>query len=156
MRIPAIRILIATTLVAGCAAAENSRPSPAPGTGGAAGTGQAGSGGAPGGTGGSPTAGSGGGGAPSGGSGGATTPDAAPPPAPSGDDAGPPAEPVAPGAFPGCPKCKPIFDGTTLNGWIQDPAGSFEVKAGVIASTGKGAHAWTKDDYGEFRIIFSV
>jgi 3-keto-disaccharide hydrolase len=158
MRIPVIRMAIATALLWGCSSPEKSHPSPAPGTGGAAGTGQAGSGGsggAPGGTGGS-TAGSGGS-APSGGSGGtpATTPDAAPAPAPA-DDAGPPAEPVAPGAFPGCPKCKPIFDGTTLNGWIQDPAGSFEVKAGAIASTGKGAHAWTKDDYGEFRIIFSV
>jgi hypothetical protein len=63
---------------------------------------------------------------------------------------------VVPGQFPGCPRCKKIFDGTTLEGWQQDPAGSFVVKAGAIASTGKGAHAWTKDDYGEYRIFFSV
>jgi hypothetical protein len=55
-----------------------------------------------------------------------------------------------------CPKCKQVFDGKTLDGWEQSPAGSFVVKEGAIASTGKGAHAWTKDDYGEFRIFFTV
>jgi hypothetical protein len=55
-----------------------------------------------------------------------------------------------------CPKCKPIFDGKTLDGWQQDPGGSFVVKDGAIASTGKGAHAWTKDDYGDFRIFLTV
>jgi hypothetical protein len=154
MRTPVIRMLLATTLL-GCASMDSPRPTPAPGNnGGSAGTGEAGSGGTgvPG-TGGS-TAGSGGS-APSAGSGGST-----PPPAdanaPAADAAGPSAEPVAPGAFPGCPKCKQIFDGKTLDGWSQDPAGSFVAKEGVIASTGKGAHAWTKDDYGDFRIFFSV
>lgn len=64
--------------------------------------------------------------------------------------------PAGSGAFPLCPNCKSIFDGKTLDGWQQDPAGSFVVKDGVIASTGKGAHAWTKDDYGDFRIFFTV
>jgi hypothetical protein len=63
---------------------------------------------------------------------------------------------VTAGGFPGCPRCKPIFDGKTLDGWEQDPAGSFVVKDGAIASTGKGAHAWTKDDYGDFRIFLTV
>jgi hypothetical protein len=65
-------------------------------------------------------------------------------------------DPGPPGAFPLCPRCKQIFDGKTLDGWEQSPAGSFVVKAGAIASTGKGAHAWTKEDYGEFRIFFTV
>ena len=79
-------------------------------------------------------------------------------PAPAPDDAGP----TAPGAFPGCPGCKSIFNGTTLDGWVADPAGAFEVKAGAIASTGKGdgriggANLWTKDDYGNYRIIYSA
>jgi hypothetical protein len=34
---------------------------------------------------------------------------------------------------------KPIFDGKTLNGWIQIPAASWEVKDGVMASTGAAA-----------------
>jgi Domain of Unknown Function (DUF1080) len=93
------------------------------------------------------------GGSTGGGSGGSTeTPaDAGPPSTP---DAGPVEGP--PGSFPLCPKCKQIFDGKTLDGWEQSPAGSFEVKDGAIASTGKGAHAWTKEDYGDFRIFFQV
>jgi hypothetical protein len=92
------------------------------------------------------------GGASAGGSSGGA-PDAAPPT--TGSDAAPSADPpVAGGSI--CPKCKSIFDGKTLDGWQQDPAGSFVVKDGVIASTGKGAHAWTKEDYGDFRIFMTV
>jgi hypothetical protein len=87
------------------------------------------------------------------GSGGGTPADAL---VPGSADGGPAAPPGPPGSFPGCPGCKSIFDGKTLDGWEQDPAGSFVVKAGAIASTGKGAHAWTKEDYGDYRIIFSV
>ena len=58
-----------------------------------------------------------------GGSGGSAAGDASTP----GDTTSTP-EPTAPGAFPGCPKCKSIFDGKTLDGWQQDPAGSFVVK----------------------------
>jgi hypothetical protein len=115
-------------------------------TGGSGGSGgsTAGTGGASGGSGG------GGGSSATGGSGGGTSDASAP------ADTNSTPEPTPPGAFPGCPRCKSIFDGKTLTGWQQSPAGSFEVKEGVIASTGKGAHAWTMEDYGEFRIIFSV
>src|SRR5437868_6595750 len=33
---------------------------------------------------------------------------------------------------------KPIFDGKTLDGWIQIPANSWEVKDGAMASRGVG------------------
>jgi hypothetical protein len=57
---------------------------------------------------------------------------------------------------PGCARCKRIFDGQTLDGWEQDPPGSFVVTDGAIVSTGKGAHAWTRDDYGDVRIFLTV
>lgn len=59
-------------------------------------------------------------------------------------------------AIPGCPHCKPIFDGKSLASWGQEFPDSFVVKDGVIASTGKGSHLWTKEDYGDYRIFFSV
>jgi hypothetical protein len=140
-----------------------SKPAPTA-TGGSQGSGGStspGSGGSSTGSGGSSSGGASGSGGSVSGSGGAggSKPDAAPAGdtgAPAGGDAGPGTDPVPAGAFPGCANCKSIFDGKTLDGWSQSPAGSFVVKEGAIASTGKGAHAWTKDDYGEFRIIFSV
>jgi hypothetical protein len=165
MRVSAISIVLVGGLLWGCA------PEPINGRGGGTGGSEdtGGSGGAQGGTGGT-VAGKGGSGGSGGagnlggsggavgGSGGTTDPggmpDAGPDAAPPAGDGGPVEGP--PGSFPGCPKCKQIFDGKTLDGWQQDPAGSFVVKAGAIASTGKGAHAWTKDDYGDYRIFFSV
>lgn len=129
------------------------------GSGGAGGSNVGGSGGATG-----ETAGTGGDTAGTGGSSSAS-PDAAPDSAAtgsdidatiSGADGAPVGAPGGEGPIPGCAKCVPLFDGKTLDGWEQDPAGSFAVKEGVIASTGKGAHAWTKDDYGDFRIFLSV
>jgi hypothetical protein len=173
----AIRSVLVGALLWGCAPpTDSSDPS---GTGGNINTGRAGSGGssstgtggATGGSQGSSSSGgvSGSGGSASGGSsasggdsgsGGASaggssggTPDAAPPS--TGDDAAP-VDPPAGGGGSICPNCKPIFDGKTLDGWQQDPAGSFVVKDGVIASTGKGAHAWTKEDYGDFRLFLTV
>jgi hypothetical protein len=165
MSAKAIAVVVGTLLL-GCGTQDTPRPSPIPvPTAGGSGGSTAGTGGSIGGT----TGGTGGtAGAPEGGSGGSTggtggTPvDAAatPGPTPPAADAGPsavaPGPAGPPGAFAPCPNCKPLFDGKTLDGWLQDPAGSFEVKDGAIASTGKGAHAWTKDDYGEFRIFFSV
>jgi hypothetical protein len=123
------------------------------GTGGAVATGGSSSSG-PSGGGSSGTA-SGGESGSAGASGGSTggTDDAAPPS--TGSDAAPSVDPPAAGGSI-CPKCKSIFDGKTLDGWQQDPAGSFVVKDGVIASTGKGAHAWTKEDYGDFRMFLTV
>lgn len=61
-----------------------------------------------------------------------------------------------PTGIPGCPACQPIFDGKSLAGWGQELPNSFVVKDGVIASTGKGSHLWTKDDFQDYRIFFSV
>ena len=50
-----------------------------------------------------------------------------------------------------------IFDGTTLNGWVQFPATDFAPKDGALVSTGVG-RGWiaTKDDYSHYRVIFSL
>jgi hypothetical protein len=168
----AVKVALAGSLLLGCASSDTPA-GPAPGAGGNSGKGgsggpqgsgggtSTGSGGSSG-TGGSAAPGSGGSsgggsGGTSGGSWGGTSgsgsggSDATPGPGP-GD--GGPAAPA--GSFPGCPGCKKIFDGTTLGGWLQDPAGTFEVKDGAIASTGKGGHGWTRDDYGDYRLFFSV
>lgn len=50
-----------------------------------------------------------------------------------------------------------LFDGKTLNGWIQIPANSWEVKDGVIASLGKGRGVlYTTNQYDHYRLMFSV
>jgi hypothetical protein len=168
LRNSAVKVALAGTLLLGCAASDTPA-GPGPGAGGTSGRGSGGNDGAGGlaasggssgsGSGGS-TSGSGGsasgsggiGGGSGGASGGSGGSAGAPGPAPTAD-----AGPSAPaGSFPGCPGCKKIFDGTTLGGWLQDPAGTFEVKDGAIASTGKGGHGWTKDDYGDYRLFFSV
>ena len=164
MRIAAISFVLAGGLLWGCGGTPARNQAGGAGgeeeTGGSSGS-EAGKGGSA--TGGKAatggTTGSTGGSAATGGTGGTTTPTGMPDGSAggsSGSDAGPTEDPVPPGAFPLCPKCKKIFDGTTLDGWEQSPAGSFVVKEGAIASTGKGAHAWTKEDYGDFRIFFQV
>jgi hypothetical protein len=76
---------------------------------------------------------------------------AAPAPAPA-----PTIEIPAGGPPPGCATCKSLFDGKTLDGWSMEKPESFEVKEGAIASTGKGSHLWTKDDFTDYRLLFSV
>ena len=162
MRIAAISLVLAGGLLVGCGGAPARNGS---GTGGAEEE-TGGSPGSEGGKGGSATGGktgtggSTGGSGPSEGTGGTTTPTSMPDASAGGStgspDAAPTENPVPPGAFPLCPKCKQIFDGKTLDGWEQSPAGSFVVKEDAIASTGKGAHAWTKEDYGDFRLFFQV
>jgi hypothetical protein len=50
-----------------------------------------------------------------------------------------------------------LFDGKTLDGWIQVPDDSWVVKDGAMASTGNGhGVVYTKDDYSKFRLLFSV
>lgn len=52
---------------------------------------------------------------------------------------------------------KPIFDGKTLEGWIQIPADSWEVKDGAMASKGAGRGViYTKDDYSKCRLVFTM
>ena len=127
-------------------------------TGGSGGT-TGGSGGSTGGTGGS-TGGSGGSGGSTGGSGGSSSDakmsdakmsDAK---ADSGSDTS--AAPPPAGGFAACPKCRPLFDGTNLDQWNQAAAGAWVIKNGAMASTGKAADAWTKEDFGNYRIFFSV
>ena len=50
-----------------------------------------------------------------------------------------------------------LFDGKTLNGWIQIPTNSWEVKDGVIASLGKGRGVlYTASQYDHYRLMFTV
>jgi Domain of Unknown Function (DUF1080) len=58
-----------------------------------------------------------------------------------------------------CPNCKPIFDGTSLNGWVQVPASQWSVVNGAMHSTGSAKSArgfiYTTNTYGDFRFIFT-
>ena len=52
---------------------------------------------------------------------------------------------------------RPLFDGKSLDGWIQVPADSWTVKDGAMASTGAGRGViYTKDDYTHYRLFFSM
>jgi hypothetical protein len=55
-------------------------------------------------------------------------------------------------------KCtKPIFDGKSLDGWLQVPSDSWAVKDGAMASTGAGrGFIYTKDDYTKYRLVFTM
>jgi hypothetical protein len=132
------------------------------GTTGGSGGSTGGSGGSTGGTGGSTggsggsTGGTGGTGGSTGGTGGSSSDakmsDAK---ADSGSDTSA-ANPPGGGAYPACPKCRPLFDGKNLDQWKQAAEGAWIVKNGAMASTGKAADAWTKEDFGNYRIFFSV
>jgi hypothetical protein len=58
-----------------------------------------------------------------------------------------------------CPNCKPIFDGSSLTGWVQVPAAQWSVVNGVMNSTGAAKSArgfiYTANTYGDFRFIFT-
>jgi hypothetical protein len=50
---------------------------------------------------------------------------------------------------------RPLFDGKSLDGWVQIPADSWEVKDGAMASRGAGRGViYTKDDYSKYRLVF--
>jgi hypothetical protein len=50
---------------------------------------------------------------------------------------------------------KPIFDVKTLDGWVQVPDDSWEVKDGAMASKGAGRGViYTRDDYKKYRLVF--
>jgi len=52
-----------------------------------------------------------------------------------------------------CPKCERIFDGQTWNGWEHDDT-NWTIVDGAMRGFGKGARAaFTKADYGSFRLI---
>jgi hypothetical protein len=50
-----------------------------------------------------------------------------------------------------------LFDGKTLDGWIQVPTNSWTVKDGALASTGAPRGVlYTRDDYECYRIMFTM
>jgi N-acyl-D-amino-acid deacylase len=52
---------------------------------------------------------------------------------------------------------RPIFDGKTLDGWIQVPADSWKVTDGAMASTGAGRGViYTRDDFTRYRLFFTM
>jgi hypothetical protein len=52
---------------------------------------------------------------------------------------------------------RPIFDGKSLDGWIQVPADSWKVTDGAMASTGNGRGViYTRDDYKKYRLVFTM
>jgi hypothetical protein len=54
-------------------------------------------------------------------------------------------------------KTKPLFDGKTLDGWLQIPENSWTVKDGAMASTGAGRGViYTKDDFSKYRLLFTL
>jgi hypothetical protein len=54
-------------------------------------------------------------------------------------------------------KTTPLFEGQSLDGWIQIPENSWVVKDGAMASTGAGRGViYTKNDYAKYRLLFSM
>jgi hypothetical protein len=54
-------------------------------------------------------------------------------------------------------KTTPLFNGNTLDGWVQIPPNSWIVKDGAMASTGIGRGViYTKDDYSSYRLLFTM
>ncbi len=67
-----------------------------------------------------------------------------------------PAEPPVAGPAPASNGTS-LFDGKTLDGWIQVPADSWTVKEGAMASTGAGRGViYTKQDYSRYRLVFTM
>jgi Domain of Unknown Function (DUF1080) len=54
-------------------------------------------------------------------------------------------------------KLTPLFDGQSLDGWIQIPENSWIVKDGAMASTGVGRGViYTKQDFSKYRLLFTM
>jgi len=50
-----------------------------------------------------------------------------------------------------------LFNGKSLDGWIQIPDNTWVVKDGAMASTGAGrGMIYTKDDYSKYRLLFTM
>jgi hypothetical protein len=55
------------------------------------------------------------------------------------------------------PKTKSLFDGKSLDGWVQIPENSWVVKDGAMSSLGAGRGViYTKGDYSRFRLLFTM
>jgi hypothetical protein len=137
-------MFLSAALVAGCGGGDKMAPPPdsAVGSGGAVGTG--GSGGGAGGTGGAPA-----------------TPDATATGGSAAADAAPPASDVAVPADAGSPSeaggtaaLEKIFDGTSFDNWVYNPTAWKLVDGAMVGKvTGGQSQAFTKKDYGNFRLI---
>jgi len=54
-------------------------------------------------------------------------------------------------------KTTPLFDGKSLDGWIQIPENSWIVKDGAMASTGAGRGVvYTENDFSSYRLLFTL
>jgi hypothetical protein len=54
-------------------------------------------------------------------------------------------------------RTRPIFDGKSLDGWVQVPPDSWTVKDGAMASTGAGRGViYTREDYKKYRLFFTM
>ncbi len=50
-----------------------------------------------------------------------------------------------------------LFDGSSLDEWIQVPANSWIIKDGAMASTGAGrGYIYSKEEFSHYRLMFSV
>jgi hypothetical protein len=75
----------------------------------------------------------------------------------SGSRASLAAEPAATGNPPRSIVTTPLFDGRSLDGWVQVPLDSWVVKDGAMASTGAGRGViYTAEDYDKFRLLFTM
>src|SRR5277367_6640928 len=55
------------------------------------------------------------------------------------------------------PGMTPLFDGKTLNGWMQEPPDSWTVQDGIIASRGIARGVlYTVNQYDNYRVIFDI
>ena len=73
-----------------------------------------------------------------------------------GDGGGSDSASAAASNIPQCPRCTQLFDGTTFNGFEQGPGIGWEIKDGALSALGKKVDIWTKEDFGNYRIVFSV
>lgn len=51
-------------------------------------------------------------------------------------------------------KMKVLFDGKSLEGWVYNPS-AWSIVDGAMRGTGRGGNIFTKDNYGDFRLIFT-
>jgi len=79
------------------------------------------------------------------------------------DDAAKPSPPLAvdasnpPPQSPLPANMKLLFDGKTLDSWMQVPADSWTIKNGILASLGSGRGViFTKQSFSRYRIVFDV
>ncbi len=69
----------------------------------------------------------------------------------------PPREPLRPTVAEKLRNLPLLFDGRSLAGWVQAPAGSWVVRDGAMASTGAGRGViYTERNYSHYRLVFQV